>query len=170
MLARLLCAALPPQPGAFHIRSDIERKRLFQRPSTEPLPPEAYEPEVSAEVYEIMLARAEDALAAGWSVVLDAVFARPQERQHAEDLARRRGCAFVGLWLEAKSDEMKSRIKRRRNDASDATAGVVDKQLSYDLGTIDWHRIDASGTPEETYDRAMRVMLERKASISSGVL
>ena len=65
---------------------------------------------------------------------------------------------------------MKTRIAQRTGDASDGTAEVVDKQLAYDLGAIEWSRIDASGTPEETYECAMRVMLSRKASTSSGVL
>jgi len=170
VLARALCAELAPQPGAFHIRSDIERKRLFRHHSTEPLPPDAYAPEVSAEVYDIMLARAGDALAAGWPVVLDAVFAKAGERERAEEMARRRNCGFVGLWLETNADEMRKRVARRRNDASDATADVVDKQLDYDLGVITWTRVDASGSPHAIYERAMRVMLDRNASTSSGVL
>ncbi|MBL8906992.1 MAG: AAA family ATPase [Rhizobiales bacterium] len=170
VLARAICAEIPPQPGAFHIRSDIERKRLYRRKETEPLPPDAYAPDVSAEVYDIMLERAGDALSAEWPVVLDAVFAKTNEREMAKAAAARHDVAFVGLWLEARADEMKSRVSARRGDASDANAAVVDKQLGYDLGVIDWHRIDASGTPEETYERAMRVMLSSMASTSSSVL
>jgi aminoglycoside phosphotransferase family enzyme/predicted kinase len=169
-LARALCAELTPQPGAFHIRSDIERKRLFQQNATQPLPPEAYAPEVSAEVYDVMLKRANEALAAGWPVVVDAVFARPDERDAVRALAARHNAGFMGLWLEARAGEMKARVSARKGDASDATAEVVEKQLGYELGTIDWHRIDASGTPEETYARAMRVMLSSRASTSSAVL
>jgi len=170
VLARALCAELAPQPGAFHIRSDIERKRLHGISSKAALPKEAYGLEKSAAVYEVMLKRAADALGAGWPVVLDAVFARPAERASAQALAAKHGVAFCALWLEADAEEMKLRVSRRKGDASDATADVVEKQLGYDLGAIDWHRLEASGTPGEIYERAMRVMRSSRASTSSGVL
>jgi len=170
VLARTLATHVAPQPGAFHIRSDIERKRLLGVSSKKTLPKEAYGSEMSAEVYAAMLKRTEGALAAGWPVVLDAVFARPEEREAVAELARRHGAVFTGFWLEAAGEDMKARVTGRKGDASDATPDVVEKQLGYDVGTIDWHRIDAAGTPKETYARAMRVMAERKASTSSAVL
>jgi len=54
----------------------------------------------------------------------------------------------------------RARIGRRRNDASDADANVAQQQEAYDLGPMDWTRIDASGTPEDTLER-MRVALGR---------
>ena len=93
-----------------------------------------------------------------------------RERDAAQKLAAKHGVTFLGLWLEADPEKMKTRVSRRKGDASDATAQVVDKQLGYDIGVIDWQRIDASGAPGETYERAMRVMLSSRASTSSAVL
>ena len=87
-----------------------------------------------------MLERAEQALRAGHSVVLDAVFARPEERQSAEALARKVGVPFEGLWLDVPKEVAQARVADRKGDASDATPAVVERQFGYDLGEIRWRR------------------------------
>jgi aminoglycoside phosphotransferase family enzyme/predicted kinase len=169
-LGRSLSAMLSPEPGAIHIRSDIERKVLFSVAETERLPPESYTQEASAQVYEIMFSRAGQALAAGYSVVLDAVFSTPSERADAERIAVAQHVPFDGLWLEAAPGVLKARVESRHGDASDATTQVVERQLIYELGRISWTRLDASSCPETTLQRAMRVILSRNASTSAGVL
>lgn len=140
-------------PGAIHVRSDIERKILAGVAETDRLPPESYTRQASFEVYAACLARAERALASGHSVVLDAVFAEEGERTAAVELARRSKAQFAGVWLEASPEALSARIAARRDDASDATADVVRKQLGYDLGHLDWLRVNAGGTPNETLKR-----------------
>jgi hypothetical protein len=52
---------------------------------------------------------------------------------------------------------MATRLRRvggRTHDASDADAAVAQAQQHYDLGTLDWTPVDASGTPETTLARA----------------
>lgn len=150
-------AALAPflgaAPGAIHVRSDVERKVLAGVAETERLPAESYSRQASFEVYAACLARAEKAMAAGHSVVLDAVFARPDEREAAAELARRTRAHFAGVWLDAPRETLTARVAARSGDASDATAGVVETQLRYDLGHMEWPRVDAGGTPVDTLAR-----------------
>jgi aminoglycoside phosphotransferase family enzyme/adenylate kinase family enzyme len=157
-LARALAPALGPAPGALHLRSDVLRKALHGVDELTELPQEAYRPAVSERVYDELLARARRALAAGHAVALDAVYSKPQGRREVETLARRSGVAFTGLWLEAPREVLRARAAARRADASDATPGVVDRQLAEDPGTITWHRLEAGGTPEEVVADAQRIL------------
>jgi aminoglycoside phosphotransferase family enzyme/predicted kinase len=135
-------------PGAVVVRSDVERKRLAGIPLEEHMPAGSYTPEASARVYAAMIERARQALRAGHSAILDAVFARPHERQMAEALARETGVPFEGLWLEVPKHVAQARVAGRGADASDATPAVVERQFGYDLGTIGWRRLDAIARSE----------------------
>ncbi len=90
--------------------------------------------------YAALLERAERVLRAGHSVVLDAVFAKPEERDAAEALARKAGVPFEGLWLDVPKDVAQARVAARKGDASDATPAVVERQFGYKLGEIRWKR------------------------------
>jgi aminoglycoside phosphotransferase family enzyme/predicted kinase len=135
-------------PGAVVVRSDVERKRLAGIPLEQRMPPGSYTPEASAKVYAAMIERAGQALRAGHSAILDAVFAKPEERQMAEALAREVGVPFEGLWLEVPKEVAQARVAGRGADASDATPAVVERQFSYDLKDITWRRLDASAKGE----------------------
>ena len=127
-------------PGAVVVRSDVERKRLAGIALEDRMPPGSYTPEASAKIYAAMRERAEQALRAGHSVVLDAVFDKPAERQSAEALAHKVGVPFDGLWLEVPKAVAQARVTDRKGDASDATAAVVERQFDQDLGEITWRR------------------------------
>ncbi|WP_127091549.1 AAA family ATPase [Aquabacter cavernae] len=142
-LAARLAPGIGGAPGAIHLRSDIERKRLFGCGELERLPPDAYGAEATARTYTQMRTLAAHALKAGRSVILDAVHARPEERSALADLAAAHGAPFHRVWLEAPRDLLHSRVEARRDDASDATAAVVDLQAGFDVGPLDWPRLDA---------------------------
>jgi aminoglycoside phosphotransferase family enzyme/predicted kinase len=144
-------------PGGRVLRSDVVRKGLFGVALTDRLPSSAYRGEVGQRVFERMREEAAAALAAGRSVVTDAVYARRAERDAIAAVAARVGVPFVGLWLDAPAEVLEARIAARRGDASDATAAVLRHQLSYDLGGIDWHRIDAGGPAHAVIDAARQV-------------
>jgi len=154
-LAAGLAPHLLPAPGALHLRSDVLRKRLAGVGELDRLPPGAYTPETSAAVYKALIDHARRAIAAGHSVVADAVFARPEERAAIEAVATASGARFDGLWLEASGDLLKHRVTARTGDASDATAEVVEHQLGYAVGIIDWRQVSATGEPAEVLASAM---------------
>lgn len=154
-LARLLCGS-PADVGC--LRSDVERKRLFGVPATTRLGPEGYTADVTAHVYRTLCEQAAGTLMIGKSVIVDAVFARPQERDDIAAVAHRAAAGFIGLWLEAPQSVQSQRVASRRGDASDATADVVGRQALYDLGLISWHRIDASRGPGDTLSAARAIL------------
>jgi len=150
VLARAFAPSVLPQPGAVVLRSDVLRKQLFKVRETDRLPESAYRPEVTEEIYEILVQRAGRVLAQGHSVVVDAVFAHEAERAAVRDAARRQNVRFFGLFLIADLATRLSRVGRRERDASDATPGIAGLQESYNIGVVDWAVIDATGTPEQT--------------------
>lgn len=161
-----LSASLAPtfgrSPGAIHLRSDLERKAMFNVAETERLPRSAYTPDVTGRIYDRLVAKTCICLEAGHAVVVDAVHASAGERNAIEDLARRLGVSFLGLWLEAPREEMMSRVDRRTGDASDATSQVVEMQLGYDLGEIGWCRVSSAGTVADTLIRVQHVLKQKK--------
>ena len=163
-LAARLAPDIGAVPGALHLRSDLERKHQAGIGEFERLPNESYTPAAAAAVYHVLLERAEAALKAGHAVILDAVFASDAERRMAAALALRLGVRFDGLWLKADPAVLKARVAARRNDASDATPDIVDRQLGYDLGTLNWLRVDASGGAAETLNSVRRLVLSSSAA------
>ena len=53
---------------------------------------------------------------------------------------------------------LRQRVGARKNDASDADLAVLEKQLGYDLGPMDWHRIDASADPNAVAEAAKKAI------------
>jgi aminoglycoside phosphotransferase family enzyme/predicted kinase len=149
-LAAGLAPLVSPTPGALHLRSDLERKALFGAEPTDRLGVEAYASEVTVRVYAGIAGQARQALAAGHSVIADAVFAASEERAAIEKVAADAGVAFDGLWLTAAPGELKRRVAGRAGDASDATPEVVERQLKLETGAIGWRVLDAGGSSAAT--------------------
>ena len=153
-----LAAALAPSLGARVLRSDVIRKRLFDVAPETRLLPSAYTSQVSRRVYQTLRRKAADALAAGYSVIIDAVSLKPSERQSFVTVAEAAGVPFSGLWLEAPPATMDRRLRARRHDASDASSEVLAQQLRQDPGTMDWVRIDAATGPEGCLSAARQAL------------
>jgi aminoglycoside phosphotransferase family enzyme/predicted kinase len=159
-LAVSLAPSVGAVPGAVVIRTDEIRKQLCGVPPLERLGPEGYSPEISARVYATAAERARATVLAGHSAIVDAVFARPHDRQAIERVAADHSVPFVGIWLEAPEPILVARTERRRHDPSDADADVVRLQHRQPLGDMTWHRVEASSSPEIVMDRATRLLAE----------
>jgi aminoglycoside phosphotransferase family enzyme/predicted kinase len=155
VLARGLSGMIEPPPGAVVVRSDVVRKRLFGVCETTALPQQAYQADTSARVYGALYETARRILAQGVSVVIDASFMEERERAALLRLAHGQQTRFVGIFLTAGLSTRLARIAHRKSDASDATKDVALKQETAAIGAMDWHVIDASGSPDDTLQRSM---------------
>ncbi|MEQ1573775.1 MAG: AAA family ATPase [Vicinamibacterales bacterium] len=154
-LALRLAPSVGAVPGAVVVRSDEIRKSLCGVPPLERLGPEGYTPELSRRVYATAVERAAAMVRTGHSAIVDAVFARPQDRAAIEAAAASASVPFVGVWLDTAEALLIERSQRRRCDPSDADADVIRAQLAEGTGVIGWHRIDASPGPEAVLRQAI---------------
>ena len=147
-LALGLAPSVGAVPGAVVIRSDEIRKQLCGVSPLDRLGPEGYSSEMSERVYATVAERARMAVREGHSAIVDAVYARPDDRQAIERVAADVAVPFVGIWLEAPESTLVARVEQRRNDASDANADVIRIQLQQGTGVMTWHRVEAAPSSE----------------------
>lgn len=159
--AAAIAPMLGPLPGARVLSSDRIRKALHGVAPQTRLTPQAYRPEASRAVYAEQRKRARTTLAAGFAVVADAVFDRPDSRAAIEDVARQSGAPFRGFWLDAPIEALAARVAARRGDVSDATVAVLRAQAEIDPGEMTWTRLDASGEAEAVARALDREMASR---------
>jgi aminoglycoside phosphotransferase family enzyme len=119
--------------GAVRIRSDVERKRLFGLPATSRARAAPgtgiYTPEAGRRTYARLLELARDLLDAGYPVIVDAVFARAEQRAPFQALAEGRGVPYAILEFTASPQILRQRIAARRGGESDAGLAVLESQL-----------------------------------------
>ena len=139
-LSSQLVAGLP----AIRLRSDIERKRLFQSDdgSVDRSLSDSgrYTQRARAAVYEALFAMAEVLLEAGLNVIIDASFLRKEDRESLLALAGRCKVSAVFISTHADERELLKRLERRqaaRKDESDADADVLRFQVASADGLTD---------------------------------
>ena len=152
-VAAAIADQVGPSPGARVLASDRIRKRLHGVPAEVRLPASAYRPEVSEQVYAILMQSARVALANGHAVIVDAVFDRMADREQVEQIALSAGVPFIGFWLHAQPHTLFARVDARRDDASDATVDVVRAQLASENSPVDWTAIETGGAIADTVAR-----------------
>lgn len=132
-MGRVLREVLP----LIHVRSDVERKRLFglrpEERSGGALDSGIYFPQATEWTYQRLLALAGTILDSGYDVLVDATFLARARRAAFQDLAHRRGVGFAILALAAPVDELRRRVTRRLaegSDASEANLAVLERQCA----------------------------------------
>ncbi|MGE5517399.1 MAG: AAA family ATPase [Bacteroidota bacterium] len=139
-------APLLAVPAAAVVRTDALRKQMMGVGLLDKLGPDGYTPEMTERTYQALYDTCLTVLKAGHGVVADAVFARPEQRDAIEQVARAAGVPFRGLWLFTPPALAAKRIKGRKANVSDATVAVLEHQLTYDLGPIAWPQVQTGGS------------------------
>ncbi|TIO73985.1 MAG: aminoglycoside phosphotransferase [Mesorhizobium sp.] len=142
-VAEALAPHIGAPPGARVVESDRIRKAMHGVAAETRLPDKAYRPGVSERVYRQIAWRAELILAEGGSVVADAVFDNPDDRDRIERAAREIKVPFAGFWLSANPSVLWRRVSERKGGPSDATIDILSRQLQRDAGSLSWRRIEA---------------------------
>ncbi|MBB3169504.1 AAA family ATPase [Simiduia aestuariiviva] len=128
-----LAQALCERTGAIAIRSDVERKRLFNlNPEQASLPEQdIYSAEANTQTLEQITAQARHVLNAGFSCILDATFLRESDRAPALALAEALAVPVRIAVCEAPDATVRARLAQRQTegqDASEAGIAVMEQQ------------------------------------------
>lgn len=157
-LAREVARYLGRRPGARVVRTDVVRKRLAGQHPNEKLGADGYTKEMTDQTYATFYDQARIALERGQSVVLDAVFANEEQRIQAETVAEGCGVPFTGIWVDAPDEVRLERVATRTRNVSDVTVDIAARQSTYELGEINWSRVDSGGKKRETVRQARALL------------
>lgn len=163
-----LAQQLAPSLRAIHIRSDIERKR---RAGLDPLARTdsatgagLYTPAKSAAVYTQLASAAEDILAGGYTVIVDATCLKRAQRVPFGELAQRCGVPAKLVSCTAPESVLRSRIAARKaggSDPSEADPAVLEWQLSQQEPpepTEGFERISVDTSDAHALDQALQAL------------
>jgi aminoglycoside phosphotransferase family enzyme/predicted kinase len=156
-----LARALAERADFCLIRSDVVRKELGTQ--TRSVSEGIYTPEWNARTYAECLHRAEQLLAEGSRVIVDATFREEKQRRNFLEAAVRWGVPGGMLLCRAEPDTVRRRLQQRKGDASDADWSVYRHLAASweDPGTLTQrvcHTISTEGSPEESLSRALEVL------------
>jgi len=119
--------------GAIRIRSDVERKRLFNIDSADSNPVDIdsgiYSKEATRQTYSRLAELSSGLIGNGYSVIVDAAFLKYEQRAEFQSLANCLAVPYVILEIWAPDDVLRQRIKARKHDVSDADIAVLEHQL-----------------------------------------
>ena len=166
-LAMALAPSIGAVPGAVVIRSDEIRKKLCGVKPLDRVGPEGDADEMTRQVYAALMKQADRVVRGGHTAIADAVFVEAADRAAVQHLAAAAGVPFVGLWLDAPTAVLISRVVEGRGpDLSDA-GDVIRRQLAHRLEALLWHRFDASGTRQQVCDAVGALLHDQNSSFAT---
>ncbi len=122
-----------------HLRSDVERKRLYRLQPTEKsdsgIDRGIYSTEATQKTYDRLFALADTILRSRWIVVVDATFLQHQQRERFHQLAALHNAAFIILDCTAPQSSLEQRIISRATEpdaVSEANLEVLHQQITTD--------------------------------------
>jgi len=132
--------------NAIRIRSDVERKRLFNidtmQDSHENVEQGIYNSEATSKTYLKLLELAEDVVDAGLPVIIDTTFTMPQQRSLIKKLEIQKNIPFIIIEFTAVKEIFRQRVVQRKNNISDADINVLENQI------IKWQPLEANEKTE----------------------
>lgn len=131
-ISKLLAESL----GAIHVRSDVERKRLFNLPADahtgESTANGIYQRQATVATYQRLADCARDCLDAGMNVIVDATFLQQSQREDFKHLAQQYQAPMLILNCVAPTPLMEQWIQQRQaqgTDPSEANVEILHYQL-----------------------------------------
>ncbi|HHJ35346.1 MAG TPA: aminoglycoside phosphotransferase, partial [Gammaproteobacteria bacterium] len=119
--------------GAIRIRSDVERKRLFNTApedhAEDKMHSGLYSAESTRQTYARLIELARSIINAGFSVIVDATFLKQTQREPFQRLAENLNTTYLILDVIAPDDILRRRIINRKHDISDAGIAVLEHQI-----------------------------------------
>lgn len=153
---------LADEMGAVLIASDRVRKELAgidpKTSAADRYRRGIYAPEHTARTYAELLARAEELLGLGESVVLDASWTDAAARDSARLVASRAHCSLVPLRCEAPTDLRARRLRARTESISDADPAIASAMAQDTDRWPEATAVDTSGDPDTALAEALQVV------------
>ena len=148
---------LAEQVDIVHLRSDVERKRLFGLSPLESSRSgpgsDIYSTDANTRTYARLGELAGQLLDSGWSVLVDAAFLKREEREVFCEIGVARGVPFAIMHCEADIAVQRERVAARTGDASEADLAILDLQLERQEPLADAEaaaviHVDTTGDPD----------------------
>jgi predicted kinase len=149
--------------GAFQLRSDIERKRLFgydaKAQTNSGINDGLYSQQATVKIYQYLKELAKALLDAGFPVIIDAAFLKAEQRELFRQLAADCGVPFHIVTFQASEKELCRRISQRQDDASEATVTVLHQQQQSAQSLSDEEQCNVITIDTES-DNVLKILLD----------